>query len=257
MTKNVLFVCSVFLLIGSYSLLAHQESDVCPSSTNLQHVLVSQKYPGAQKWFNYMAQKYPQAKLARVLFYVGDNYESEPGSIYFPDSCLAQMNQVFASGACSELSLDQFKQEEYLLLHEAAHVNNWDSEKGVVAALTVVFGVLILNAKVLSKVAAKKSVGLKDILTSTLGTAGLTCLWYAYAQHQEKNADNFANQQADKKSLQAGATFFARVKTLMSFENINVPDWLNNAFQCFQDPAHPLPQNRYNAVQKALQNRFG
>ncbi len=222
--------------------------------------MVFQKYPGAGKWYQVMVAKYPQAHLDQIKFGISDNYESGHGIIFFPEWRLQEMQQVFGDVDSFNFTKNMFApfaEDEWLLLHEASHVLKNDTYHGglAITAATGLLMALTLNSAY--------QIGRDNIepLTGILTVAGATVVAYAslilYGRFQEGRADNFANQHADAQALCAGKNWFARLNTLMSFENIMIPDSLNSFSQFLQDPVHPTPKSRASKIIQALMVRFG
>lgn len=235
-----------------------------------EDVLVSQKYLGAQRWFEYIVKKYPQAKLESTDFCISDNYQAGTNVIYFPEFRLQRMNEVFGSvdsQAFTDVMFAEFAEDEYLLLHEAKHVISDDYRKGnsllyatayTLAALCLTVGAnkcceesLLEGRRELSeKIDTYAFIGMGAV---ALCSCPIIC-WYA--RFQERRADAFANQIADKQALQAGILWYTRLNTLMNFENITIPDCFDPVFKFIQDPYHQTPKFRQQQAMKAYFARF-
>jgi hypothetical protein len=226
---------------------------------NQDELLVQSLYPGAQFWFNTMIAKYPQARLNCVKFCVSDSYEATADAIYFPVYRLKEMNKVFVDFGVQKINLDQFeqfKEDEYLLLHEAHHVLNKDGasfDNAVNCALVAFLG---LHAALLVKCCQQEDVYWKDVGISVAGGTGIYVALCLYARYQESNADNFANQIADKNALLAGAVWFEHLDYALNIYHGGFPDCLIDICKTFDDPDHPLPKNRANRARKAYKERF-
>jgi hypothetical protein len=265
---------SVFLLgfaaifCMQFALFAEFPNNLCPSipgnDSKSDHLEVAYLYPGAQLWFDVMVKKYPQAHLDKMRFRASDDYESGPGMIYFPHDRLQEMHKVFAPSYPAEIffyptdaMFAKFAEDEYLLLHEATHVLCKDVQHGDVA-INVAMGTVIALSVLLCCKSSKNEISLS---TQAAGSVLGACLAYvalcAYARFQESRADNFANQNADKQALHAGANWFKRLNTLMNFENISVPEIFNSISKVLQDPTHPAPEKRAQKALAALTARFG
>jgi hypothetical protein len=91
----------------------------------------------------------------------------------------------------------------------------------------------------------------KSIITVTILAAGV----FAYARLQEKNADHFANQKADQKTLEAGIAWHEQNK-----KNLNIPKDSSNIEKLIleqtNDLAHPRPTKRQQRAQNSYNQRF-
>ncbi|MBP6892508.1 M48 family metalloprotease [Candidatus Babeliales bacterium] len=261
---SLLSLSKIALFCIQFSFFAEHFADACTSisdgSREDGQQFVISKYPGAQKWYEAMTVKYPQARLDQIQFCISDAYESGDSVIFFPEYRLRDMNTVFGDVKLKKYTAKMFApfaEDEYLLLHEAEHVLKHDVYHGYLAIKTS--GVLILTVA-LSAACLWKN----DNLNASTGILSTSCIatiacvgliWYS--RFQEYRADNFANQNVDAATLRAGKNWFARLNTLMSFENIAIPNFLNSFSQFLQDPAHPTPQSRASKALQALMVRFG
>lgn len=256
--SKVTFFCVQFSLFAQC--FADAQAHLLKNNDECDLQLVADVYPGAQKWYQTMVAKYPQASLEKIQFGISDNYESGQGIIFFPEWRLRDMQQVFGSVhplRFTEEMFVAFAQEEWLLLHEAAHVLKNDTYHGAVA-ITATTG--LMTSMVLACACAQNYNKLKTS-TGILTVACTAAVGYAalilYGRFQESRADDFANQNADAQALKAGKSWFDRLNTLMNFENISIPDFLNSFSHFLQDPIHPTPKSRALKVLQALIIRFG
>ncbi|OHE76617.1 MAG: hypothetical protein A3F67_09060 [Verrucomicrobia bacterium RIFCSPHIGHO2_12_FULL_41_10] len=252
-------------LFGLCAIVCAQTSFLSSSHTSELHEhnfgrLVQEVYPGAQFWFNAMIKKYPQAHLEQTKFCVSDEYASGVEEIYFPFYVLEMMHKVFKNahlhGVTDEMFV-QFAEDEYLLLHEAKHVLSKDIEHGdqaIAGSMVLSFGTSFLLAYKTLKEDINVSTAVAGSVASIAAAYVALC---SYAQFQERRADDFANQNADARTLRAGACWFKRLDVLMNLESISVPEIFNTIAKIIQDPTHPLPLNRQNKALRALLIRFG
>lgn len=257
-------------------------NDVCCSKeqkhSDTKLVLVQSQYPGAQKWFNYIAQKYPQAHLEKTAFCVSNTYHSGPGVIYFPQGRLEFMDQVFgamtetqikqlAKTAPDHQDLQQFAQDEYLVLHEAAHVLHQDNQTGEIVfyatlATTALFNSTLLIATITQccqqteLLSGAQTVAKNSLLALAGNTAIAACL-YSYIRFQERRADRFANQHADQAALIAGTQWFEQINSLIHQNKTSDSDLAQTIQEIQQDPAHPAARDRGFDSLCALIYRFG
>lgn len=246
-----------------FNLFSEPSNNICPSfsdrnSENDQR-FVEFLYPGAQIWFNAMAQKYPQAHLNKIKFCVSDAYEAGLGIIYFPESRLITMNDVFNNSNALDINDDrfaQFAEDEYLLLHEAMHVLSDDAQSRHLATLFAIGSVMALNSWLCYKVVNNDMRILTQIAGSALSASFGYVVLSAYARFQESRADNFANQNADVKALRAVACWFERLSMLTQCEHTLMPEIFHSLLIIIQDPEHPSLQSRAKKALQALQIRF-
>ena len=266
------FRLCVVTFLSLNNLTAHLELDILSSTDSfIEDVFVAKDYPGAQLWFDYMITKYPQAKLESVHFCVSDNYQAGTHVIYFPEFRLKRMNQVFGSLNSKKITdamLAEFAEDEYLLLHEAKHVmcNDFAHGNKVMDAAFYAFmsfsltvlanqGVKALDSESNKKLFEKiDHYALGGIAVTATLSAPIICL---YARFQERRADAFANQTADKRALKAGILWFSRLNTLMNFETIDIPHLIDPLFKFIQDPCHQTPKFRQQQAFKVYNLRFG
>ena len=217
--------------------------------------LVKNIYPGAQVWFEKMSKKYPEAQLNNVSFYVSHYYHSDAGAIYWPEDHLQAINNAYTKNT-NQSSLDGlFKEDEYVLLHEAAHVLHNHYAKGSVAlALTAVAFAALNGYIAITAIAnpASTYLGWSQLsLATIIGNSTIVATLFAYIQSQEREADDFANQHADKQALHAGDTYFNQC--------IQHDQQLADLTQSLVDAScscHPSPIDRKQALAAALTSRF-
>lgn len=227
---------------------------VLTSFKNETSMLVQDSYPGAQAWFTQMAQKYPQANLHAVSFQVSDQYASGPHTIYFPEDRLQAIHQAYLNTSNStNLSVLQapFKEDEYLLLHEAKHVLDKHNEKGYVALAACVTSMALVNG---AAIATATTNPIAAITTFAAGNSAVIASLYAYIRHQEHQADGFANQHADPQALLAGAAWFHELHASNYRENF-CSYFEKTASDLYNDPGHPALSDRAIDAFQALYNR--
>lgn len=224
-------------------------------STQSLNNLVKESYPHAYQWYLDMSEKYPDAKLSSIEFCISDHHHAKNNSIYFPLSSIELIDQSYKSDNKSDIVLAQLAQEEYLLLHESCHILGGDYEKGEFLKKTVIASGLIAQLTLLIKnfsgVIDFKEATLKGVATAAALSAGII----SYAQSQEKNADNFANTQADKKALEAGIDWHKKNKEELNLDQSS-SDLKNAIIEQSYDLAHPRPTERQKDAEKTYDQRF-
>ena len=86
---SLLSFSKIAIFCIQFSLFAEHFADTCTSipggSQEDGQQNVVDLYPGAQKWYQAMTVKYPQAHLNQIQFCISDTYESGDGVIFFPE----------------------------------------------------------------------------------------------------------------------------------------------------------------------------
>jgi hypothetical protein len=197
--------------------------------------LVKGTYPYAQMWYDYLAIKYPTAHLDQKLFLqtwrnVDAKYMQHLSwfhNIYFPQDSLETINKLYKKVTDGE-QLTQEEQlslgkEEFLLLHEAAHIEHGDvaarclAMSGILAGLTGLAEIhtsIGTEAKAISLL--KDSFDVNRTIASAIhhygiiiiGTMLYVTMFNAFAHTHEIAADKFACDLADINALEGGITFF-------------------------------------------------
>ncbi|HSW77101.1 MAG TPA: M48 family metalloprotease [Candidatus Saccharimonadales bacterium] len=218
--------------------------------------LVKDQFPGAQLWFEKMSQKYPVAQLDNVLFCVSDNYLSRTNVIYWPETRLHAINEAYTHKNHQDLE-NMFKQDEYLLLHEAAHILKNHMQKGYLALILTCTALATFNSYIAEKVCNNDFTILNTIEYFMHGLVGNIIIFAVLAQYvqlQEQQADDFANEYGDERSLQAGADWFADLEKCM-LEDQQHAELIKQLIIIAKDPWHPSPQSRHQKVITALNNQ--
>lgn len=221
-----------------------------------QDRLVKDQFPGAQIWFEKMAQKYPVAQLDHVLFCISDIYLSRTNTIYWPESRLQAIDRAYNSKNQHDPE-NMFKHDEYLLLHEAAHVLKNHNQKGYVALTLTCAAFAALNGYIYVKAFQQDPTIFNKIklsIEALLGNLVILTALAQYVQFQEHDADDFVNQYGDERSLQAGADWFMRLEKYM-LKDQQYAELTKKLFIIYQDPWHPSPEIRYQKVLDALTSR--
>ncbi|MBP6869844.1 hypothetical protein KBC04_03115 [Candidatus Babeliales bacterium] len=103
--------------------------------------LVTNKYPYAQKWYNELSQKYPEAHLDQKQF-IQAKYSQAPEfyNIYFLDASLQQIDQLYkkqlAQEKLTEIEDRIIKQNEFLILYQAGYIEQSCALKKTLAITT-------------------------------------------------------------------------------------------------------------------------
>lgn len=140
-----------------------------------ENTLVVNLHPHAQKWYDEMLQKYPQAHLDQKKF-IQAKYSQSPAfyNIYFTYESLHQIDQLYKKQLAHETLTDieqrVMKQNEFLLLYQAGYIEyNYNFKKN--AAITTGF-----VATESSQVPALKFVQLYPWFEKQVPTASVTTL---------------------------------------------------------------------------------
>ena len=217
--------------------------------------LVKTDFPYAQAWYDNLVLKYPTAHLDQKLFLqtwrnVDSKYIQHLSwfkNIYFPQDSLETINTLYKK-VVDEQQLTQEEQlslgkEEFLLLHEAAHIEHQDvaarcyAMTGIFAGLT---GVAQLHTSCGSEDTVisflEKSFNIPKVGATVMHHYGMVvigAIMYAmtfntFAQTHEVAADKFACDLADMNALQGGIMFFEdkKIDPLADIENETISPFI-------------------------------
>lgn len=231
-----LFVLTTGLLASLY---------ILPSE---EQILVQSRYPQAYQWYCDMATKYPQENLHDIKFCISTHHHAGIDAIFWPESNLKIIDQSYLSPNMADTARQLLNVDEYLLLHEAYHVNQGHVQQGkVTAAVTTAAG----SAMAMGSLATAS-----DVTTALVGSASsaaaLAATAYAIIRTQESYADDHANQHASKQALAAGIQWHQNNQS----DNCCSCSPIAVAQEVYHDPAHPTPQSRAQAAQAAYNQRF-
>lgn len=223
--------------------------------TDDQKISVKSRYPQAYAWYRDLAAKYPTANLSSIEFCISDHHHAGSDTIFWPEHNLQIINQFYGSSSIAPETAQLILEDEYLLLHETCHVLNGHTVKGaaaLIAATTASAGMtLALTAQACTQAIPVAAA----IAQGALGNVALAAGVFAYARSQERQADNFANQNADQVALQAGATWHQN-----NHDELQIPESASAIQQTYtevsSDMAHPAPRERLSNSLQALENRF-
>ena len=188
--------------------------------------------------------------LNRIDFVISNHYHSAPKTIFFPKESLEALNQAYQTASVEELQ-NEFKQEEYILLHEAAHILMHHDEKATVAlylsalALAITNGYFAISFFTNSTASLSQTIqtAWKALLSNAMIIGGVI----AYIRQQEKQADGFANAIADERTINGGIdvfnSFVQQDKHLFAFLKPYIS-------------THPTPEQRINSIHDSLATRF-
>jgi hypothetical protein len=223
--------------------------------THISNDLVKNHYPNAYAWYLSISEKYPDAKLNTIEFCISDHHHAKNHIIYFPKSSIEFIDNSYNVYCQSNEITQKLAEEEYLLLHEAAHAIGYDYEKGefvkTAAILTGTSNLFYSISQLLTQSIQPTQAAIKNTITIALLAAGV----FSYARLQEKNADHFANQTVDQKTLEAGIAWHNQNKTDLNLS----PDSSsikNLLLEQINDLAHPRPTKREQRAQNSYKQRF-
>lgn len=209
--------------------------------------LVKTKYPHAQAWYDAMHKKYPNAHLNSKLFlqtmrgYSAKlmSWHSTTNQIYFPQDALKDIDTLYKKqiNAIDPLTEDEnlfLSMQEFVLLHEAGHIEHNHITNGIVISICLFASVEALravyrmyhdqnNLRVLFNVLESQNNLDSDTalvgklccdfflwgLVSFVGTFTIDAIMpFIVSRPQALEADKFAYQNADMQALQGGIKFF-------------------------------------------------
>jgi hypothetical protein len=227
---------------------------ICTQSPN---ILVKNHFPNAYQWYLDMSEKYPDAKLSSIEFCICDHHHAKNHTIYFPKSSIEFINSWYKSPQQSSEIQELLAQEEYLLLHEACHVLNYDYEKAEFIKIAALGAGFLSSLNSLVQVCTQSTIkgalqqGAKGTAVAAVFAAGVL----AYTRYQEKNADHFTNQNGDQPTLEAGINWHKENK-----KELNIPQDVSTLQQLIieqiSDLAHPRPTKRQERAENSYTQRF-
>lgn len=182
---------------------------------------VSYKYPYAQQWYDSLNEKYPDAHLSEKRFLQTMygmpvklmSWCSTMNAIYFPQDSLKAINAAYKrKSEGQELSKEESEmlaQEEFILLHEAGHIEQNHIVKRLCIGLS--FDALI------TAVVKKYDINLSWFNRLFLRIA----VQSPFTRFQEGQADDFACARAGQQELEGGIRFFENeeMDPLFNIEN--------------------------------------
>lgn len=208
--------------------------------------LVTTDYPYAQAWYDAMAIKYPKAHLDQKLFlqtfrHVHKNqitWCSIFNDIYFPQKSLQDINRLYKNVIDGiELSREDqllLGKEEFILLHEAGHIEHGDifsrlvSIIGIFATLELLRAYYMsanLNWNTLESYNRQNTANNLYIIELLLF---FPMIFNMLSRSHEKNADKFSYSQIDENALHGGISFFENedIDPLFDIENKTVSPFI-------------------------------
>jgi len=223
--------------------------------TDDQKISVKSRYPQAYAWYRDLATKYPQANLLSIDFCISNHHHAGSDAIFWSEYNLKIINQYYGSSSIPSNIQQLILEDEYLLLHEACHVNNDHTNKGGIVLATATTTGAGLALGLAAQACAGAISATAAVASGVLSNAALAAGVYAYARCQEQQADNFANQNAAQPALQAGITWHYN-----NHQELQIPADASALQQTYievsSDKAHPSPQNRMNAAAQTHATRF-
>jgi len=279
----------------SYQIFKHPSISPYINSLDVKTV-----YPFAQQWYDDMTVKYPIAHLDTKSFKiapVNHSFESSINEILFPVACLKDINVIYEKYLNQE-TLEEFEtlflyRIEFLLLHEAAHIEHNDLIKRLISPIVMYLGAETIITFIGSSFHVdnidwiRTKIENQDLSSSTSTTAYLvaTGLYLSYVgkvttnlfselfnapyiRNQEEAADDFALQHGDTNSLKGALQFFQLVDEIeIILQNPEHPDYTTAVFfkenptwrwifDTLQDKNHPQPSARALKFQQELDRRL-
>jgi hypothetical protein len=297
-TLRILFSLQAIISASAlgYTLLTH--STLSPYENSLP---VNELYPFAQEWYDAMAIKYPAAHLNTKSFKIAPfnhSFESSLTNIFFPILCIQDLDAIYEKQINGETLQDYetlfLYRLEYLVLHEAAHIENNDAIKRLISPI-----MLYLGAETLLTCCTNSSFHVNNIdwirtkieNNNLLGSANTTAYLVAtglylsyvaqitsnifyklvntpYIRSQEAQADDFALQHGDMNALYGAVQFFQLSDNIERIlQNPEHPDYQTALFfknnptwrwiiDTAADKDHPQPSARALKFQQEIERRL-
>lgn len=255
--------------------------------------LVKTKYPHAQAWYDAMHKKYPNAHLNSKLFlqtmrgYSAKlmSWRSTINQIYFPQDALKDIDTLYKKhiNDIDPLTEDEnlfLSMQEFVLLHEAGHIEHNHITNGIVISICLFASVEALRAVYrmhhdrnnlrvfFNALESQNNLDSDTALVGKLGYDFFLCglVWigtftidaimpFIVSRPQELEADKFAYQNADMQALQGGIKFFenADIDPLFNINDKQLSPFIKtestvgniaqNITSCFEAPFFYIDKN--------------
>jgi len=202
--------------------------------------LVKNKYPHAQAWYEDLTLKYPEAHFEskaflQTMYGISARFISwcsTSNQIYFPEASLKEIDSLYRRTVAGETLTDKEKltlcKEEFILLHEAGHIEKDDLVKRFISMVGLTLGLnglYLLSTEMTQSNGIVNTIDFNDLNSSdsqaAIQTAGIhflnkfnavnriyTIALIQIIRNQESAADKFAYSQADIDALYGGVSFF-------------------------------------------------
>ncbi len=262
---------------------------------------VDELYPHAQDWYNAIHAKYPQAHLDEKIFKIAPahhSFESSITDILFPIKAIQDLNEIYKKQNNGD-TLEEFEtlflyRLEFLLLHEAAHIEHNDLAKRTVSPI---FMYMITETCAQYWLTSsfhadnikwiQEYIDSKNLLSSINPTASIVAIGLylshianitnnsfvhlcnvPYIRRQEQQADDFALEHGDINVLQGALQFFELIDVIETIsKNPEHPDYETAVFfkqhptwrwlfDTLADKNHPQPSIRAHKFQQELERRL-
>ncbi len=223
-------------------------------------------------WYTYqLATKYPLAQFKKKPLHVSFQNASIPKAIFIDGDASTAINKILEKQS-NKISLsteerNEISAMEFILLHEAAHINNNDHinklllTAGVTGGLELVYQKYKKNQPILppSKSWSQATWKLTKSLPKRVAIFGAmatttSVIQSAYSRHFETQADAFAIQHADTPALKAGCEFFEKLneENKIFIEAVQ-PSIAFTTLPLFS--IHPSMESRIEKMQKEIKRR--
>lgn len=181
-----------------------------------EEFLVESAYPNAQKWYEDLGKKYPEAHLESKRFlqqsYIFSkkhiSWSSSINAIYFPQDSLKDINYLYGKklegGTLTEQEDRLLAKYEFIILHEAGHIEQHHIFKRIGANVVMLASASYLYNFLRQRGWFGRNEG-GGLLTCA---AWLSVFAHAYSRFTEGQADDFACDYAGIEELQGGIDFF-------------------------------------------------
>lgn len=188
--------------------------------------LVETDFPHAQAWYNAMVLKYPQAHLEKKLFLQTMRHVNKKriswcstfNHIYFPQDSLKDIDRLYKNKTNGQILSEEeellLSKEEFILLHEAGHIEHGDIAQRLGFAVAAFASLEMLRAASLNSMLNQTHLTSKNDakLSSNLFLLEMLALFpfmvNMLSRSHEAHADEFAYEQADDHALVGGISFF-------------------------------------------------
>lgn len=237
----------------------------------LRHNPIQDQYPYAAQWYNDLSIKYPVAHLEQKQFLGNSSYGwiATKNSILIDSNEAKRINIVYEK-KCKGNNLSKNQQEymatnEWIVLHEAGHIEHKDAIKSLIIPRIIGFGLESLYQMYHSKLGINPADRNLYVKIGISGSMLLThhILYQSYSRYLEVQADEFANQHADHNAL-IGAKNHLKycidsdeqeyIKTVNNYEIIAY--FIKNQKIPLLHDSHPSFESRIQVIDNEIKKRF-
>ena len=243
----------------------------CMRPIVLRHNPIQDQYPYAAQWYDDLSIKYPAAHFDQKQFLGNCSYgwSAINNSILIDSNEAQRINSVYErkykGNNFSRNHQKYMASNEWIILHEAGHIEHEDWIKGLIIPRVIGFGLESLYQMYHSKFdinPVDRSLSVKIGISGSMFLTHLI-LYQIHSRYLEVQADEFANQHADDNAL-IGARDYLKYcidsdqqeysKAVNNHELIAY--FIKNKKIPLLHDSHPSFESRIEAIDNEIKNRF-